>query len=118
MSDHRSYSRVRTHGGVAYTAGILGRSDGGDLVPGGTVAELRQALHLLDGLLDAEGASRTDVLKLVVYLVDIGDLVPMDSVFREWFVEPRPTRTTVQVAALPGSASVEIEATFSVSSGS
>lgn len=114
MSDHRSYSRVRRHGGVGFTAGILGRDHDGALVPGGTTAEFEHALRLLDELLDREGSSRADVLRLGVYLTDIGDLVAMDGVFRRWFADPRPTRTTIEVAALPGSASIEIEASFAV----
>lgn len=114
MSDHRSYSRIRVHGGLALTAGILGRGDDGDLVSGGTAAEFDRGLDILDGHLDELGVGRSEVLRLVVYLADIGDLVAMDEVFRQRFDDPRPTRTTVQVAALPGGASVEVEATIAL----
>jgi 2-iminobutanoate/2-iminopropanoate deaminase len=108
--DEPPYSRTRTAGPLLLTAGILGRRDGA-LVDGGTEAELRQALANLDGLLAGEGLDRSDVVRLVVYLADMGDMAVLNTVFVEHFDEPRPARTTVEVSALPGGARVEIEAT-------
>lgn len=104
------YSRLREAGGLTLTAGILGQTDSG-LVAGGTGPELRQALANLDALLSTAGHRSADVVRLVVYLTDIDDMEVLNEAFVEHFAEPRPARTTVVVAALPGGARVEIEAT-------
>lgn len=104
------YSRLREAGGLILTAGILGQTDTG-LVGGGTAPELRQALANLDALLATVGHTSADVVRLVVYLTDLADMEVLNEAFVGHFAEPRPTRTTVVVAALPGGASVEIEAT-------
>lgn len=104
------YSRLREVGDLVLTAGILGRADAG-LVAGGSGPELRQALTNLDALLATAGRTSADVVRLVVYLADIADIDVLDEAFVEHFAEPRPARTTVAVVALPGGASVEIEAT-------
>ena len=116
MAADPPYSRIRHAGPVAVTAGILGRRDG-DLVTGGTAAELDQALSNLRSLLGGEDLLLRDVVRLVVYLVDIDDVDVLNEAFVRWFDEPRPARTTVAVAALPGGAHVEIEATVDARHG-
>lgn len=110
-ADDPPYSRIRQAGPVWVTAGILGRR-AGDLVPGGTAAELDQALDNLRRLLDVHGLAMDHVVRLVVYLTDIEDVPVLNDRFCAAFDEPRPARTTVAVAALPGRAHVEIEATI------
>jgi len=110
------YSRIRRAGPLWVTAGILGRRDG-DLVPGGTGAELDQALANLAALAADAGLGLADVVRLVVYLVDIDDMGLLNDRFTQAFAEPRPARTTVAVAALPGGARVEIEATLASDEG-
>lgn len=110
MSTDPPYSRLRRAGDLVVTAGILGRRDG-QLVAGGVAAELAQALDNLEALLDGEGLSERDVVRLVVYLTDIDAMGELNEQFTARFTEPRPARTTVQVAGLPGGASVELEAT-------
>jgi 2-iminobutanoate/2-iminopropanoate deaminase len=96
------------------TSGQVGLADDGSgasaLVPGGTAAELRQALQNVAEVLAIEGATLTDVVKTTLYLVDIGDFVAVNEVWVEYFAEDRPTRSAVAVAALPIGARVEVEA--------
>jgi 2-iminobutanoate/2-iminopropanoate deaminase len=80
------------------------------LVPGGTVAELKQALQNLAELLAVEGATLDDVCKTTLYLVDISDYAAVNEIWIECFAGNRPTRSAVAVAALPIGARVEVEA--------
>lgn len=107
----RPYSRTRRHGDLVLCAGVLGRGADGELVTGGIAAELEQALDNLASLLEGEGVGLPDVLRLVVYVTDLGATEALDEVFARRFPDPRPVRTTVQVAGLPAGARVEVEAT-------
>ena len=106
------YSRTRRAGPLLVTAGILGRS--GEDLADGVEAQVVVAFDNLAALLSAEGLAESDVVRLVVYLTDIADMEVLNRVFCERFSEPRPTRSTVAVNALPAGARVEIEATASL----
>jgi 2-iminobutanoate/2-iminopropanoate deaminase len=82
----------------------------GELVQGGVEAETRQALINLKHVLEAAGASLSDVLKTTVFLRDMNDFTRMNAVYGEFFTESYPARSAVQVAALPKGGAVEIEA--------
>jgi 2-iminobutanoate/2-iminopropanoate deaminase len=108
------YSPVRRVGDWVITSGQVGVAAAGggppSLVPGGTVAELRQALQNVAEVLAVEGATLADVVKTTLYLVDMGDFAAVNEVWVEYFTENRPTRSAVAVAALPIGARVEVEA--------
>ena len=108
------YSPVRRVGDWVVTSGQigLGTDDSGAaaLVPGGTVAELRQALQNVAEVLAIEGATLPDVVKTTLYLVDMGDFAAVNEVWVEFFTENRPARSAVAVAALPLGARAEVEA--------
>ena len=108
------YSPVRRVGEWVITSGQVGLAadDTGSaaLVPGGTVAELKQALQNLAELLAVEGATLDDVCKTTLYLVDMNDYAAVNEAWVEYFPAERPTRSAVAVAALPIGARVEVEA--------
>jgi 2-iminobutanoate/2-iminopropanoate deaminase len=108
------YSPVRRVGDWVITSGQVGlisdEGGGAGLVPGGTVAELRQALQNVAEVLAIEGATLPDVVKTTLYLVDMGDFAAANEVWVEYFTQNRPTRSAVAVAALPIGARVEVEA--------
>ena len=108
------YSPVRRVGDWVVTSGQIGlRTDDSGasaLVPGGTVAELRQALQNLAEVLAIEGATLPDVVKTTLFLVDMGDFATVNEVWVEFFTEHRPARSAVAVAALPLGARAEVEA--------
>ena len=107
------YSPVVVDGDLVLTAGQVGFDANGDLVAGGIEPQTRQALDNLTACLAAAGCERTDVLKVNAYLADLGDFDGYNAVYREYFQEPYPARTTVGVS-LPGGILVEIEATARV----
>jgi 2-iminobutanoate/2-iminopropanoate deaminase len=108
------YAPVRRVGDWVITSGQVGvaTDDTGatGLVPGGTLAELHQALENLAELLAVEGATLPDVVKTTLYLVDMSEFAAVNEVWVEYFTDDRPTRSAVAVAALPIGARVEVEA--------
>ena len=105
----RPYSPARSAGNVVAFSGQIGQRDG-QLVPGGFLEELRQALANLGQLLEGAGLDRTDVIKVNVYLVDIADWERLNEPYMKFFGEPLPARKSLAVAAMPRGARVEIEA--------
>jgi reactive intermediate/imine deaminase len=106
------YCQAIVHGGWVYCSGQIALDpDHGQMVGGGNIeAETRQVLQNLDAVLRKAGASRGDVVKANVYLMDMDEFSKMNqvyAVFFEGFVPP--ARATVQVAALPKGARVEID---------
>lgn len=101
---------------LVFTAGQLGIDpDIGELVAGGIEAETRQAMTNLKHVLEAAGSSLDNVIKTTVFLQDINEFGRMNNVYREFFTEKFPSRSAVQVAALPKAGAVEIEAIAYVS---
>jgi 2-iminobutanoate/2-iminopropanoate deaminase len=96
---------------LIFTAGQLALDPAsGKLVEGGIEAQTRQVLTNLKHILEAAGAGLETVVKTTVFLADMGEFAAMNGVYAEFFGEAMPARSTVQVAALPLGARVEIEA--------
>ena len=96
---------------LIFTSGQAGLSPKtGEIVPGGIEAESRQTIENLAVILKAAGSSLEKVVKTTVYLKSMGDFAAMNAVYAEYFGEESPARTTIQAAALPKNAMVEIEA--------
>jgi 2-iminobutanoate/2-iminopropanoate deaminase len=81
----------------------------GALVEGGVRAETLQVLANLRAVLGDAEAGWGDVAKVGIFLVDLGDFAAVNELYEAEVGGHRPARSTVQVAALPGGASVEIE---------
>ena len=82
----------------------------GKMVDGGVDAQARQVLANIGAVLRDCGAQLTDVAKTTVFVTDITEFPTVNAAYAEAFGDHRPARSTVQVAALPGGALVEIEA--------
>lgn len=82
----------------------------GRLVDGDIAAQTEQVLRNLGALLDAAGVSFSDVARTTVYLADMEDFASMNEVYRRFFVEPFPARSTIQASRLPRDARIEIDA--------
>jgi reactive intermediate/imine deaminase len=106
------YCQAIVHGGWVYCSGQIALDpDHGQMVGGGNIeAETRQVLQNLDAVLRKAGASRGDVVKANVYLMDMDEFSKMNQVYAVFFERlVPPARATVQVAALPKGARVEID---------
>jgi 2-iminobutanoate/2-iminopropanoate deaminase len=94
-----------------YTAGQLGIvPETGNIIDGGVESETRQSLTNIKNILEKGGSSLNWVVKTTVFLRDMNDFSLMNSIYAEFFLYDPPARSTVQVAALPKGAAVEIEA--------
>ena len=85
----------------------------GEMVPGGVTEQTHRAIRNLQAVLAAAGLTLADVVKTTVYLQDMGDFAVMNAAYGEHFGQhgsAPPARSTVQVAKLPLSALVEIDA--------
>ncbi|NGP52381.1 Rid family detoxifying hydrolase [Thioalkalivibrio sp. XN8] len=81
-----------------------------ELVSGDIEAEVRQVFRNLAAVATAAGASLDDAVRLTVYLTDLGDFAVVNRVMEDVLSPPYPARATVQVAALPKGARVEVDA--------
>jgi 2-iminobutanoate/2-iminopropanoate deaminase len=82
----------------------------GELVAGGVEEQTRRVMENLRAVLAAAGAGFDRVVKTTVFLVDLADFAKVNEIYGSYFGEAPPARSTVQVAALPRGARVEIEA--------
>ena len=104
------YSQAICTESLVFTAGQIGLDPATmEIVKGGIEAETRQALTNLKHILESADSGFNFVVKSVVFLQDMNDFAKMNSVYAEFFPENPPARSTVQVAALPKGALVEIE---------
>ena len=112
------YSVAIRSGGLIFVSGTLGMDpETGELVPGGIEAQTRKVLENLSNILKAGGSSLDRVVKTTVFLADMSEFPNMNAVYAEFFVHEPPARSTVEVAALPKSAAVEIEAIATLREG-
>ncbi|MSU65845.1 MAG: hypothetical protein EXS38_07040 [Opitutus sp.] len=81
----------------------------GNYVPSDIQTETRQVFENIGSILAAAGSSFDKIVKVNVYLRDIGDFAAMNEVYARYFAAPFPARTTIQAGALPRGFAVEIE---------
>jgi 2-iminobutanoate/2-iminopropanoate deaminase len=105
------YSQGIVAGGFLFTAGQIALDPStGQLVGGDCVAQTERVLANLSAVLAEAGARWEDVVKTTVFLVDLNDFPRVNEVYGRALGAARPARSTVQVAALPRGALVEIDA--------
>jgi len=97
--------------GWIYTSGQIPLSASGEKVNGGIVQQTEQVFDNLEATLTAGGSSLAKVVSANVFMTDLGEFATMNEVYARRFGGHRPARTTVQVAALPTGAQVEIAVT-------
>jgi len=105
------YSQAMAEGSLLFTSGQLPIDPAtGELRNSDIVTAARQVLLNLRAVLVAGGADINTVIKTTVFMKDMRDFQAFNGVYAEFFREPFPARSCVQVAALPKDALVEIEA--------
>lgn len=109
-----AYSQATTNGSIVFTAGQIPVTADGDLLADESITvQTRQALESVSAVLEEEGLTPEDVLKVTVFLDDIDDFDEMNDAYGEYFLDNPPARSAVEVAALPKGVGVEIEAVAS-----
>jgi 2-iminobutanoate/2-iminopropanoate deaminase len=96
--------------GTLYISGQIGMDATGK-IPETFEAETKQVLDNIGAILKAAGMTPSDVVSSQVYLTDGNNFQQMNGVYGAFFKDPRPTRTTVVVAKLVGTARIEITCT-------
>ena len=105
------YNQAITVGDLVFVAGQLGVAPGGGgMVGDGITEQTEQVMENLAAILAASGSGLANLVKTTVFLTDLGDFAAMNEVYARHVGERPPARSTVQVAALPSGARVEIEA--------
>jgi 2-iminobutanoate/2-iminopropanoate deaminase len=107
----RPFSTALLVDDTLYISGQVGADLKTGQIPDDFEAEVRQCLDNIGLILKAAGMSFADAVSVQVYLTDMSLFPRMNAVYVKYFPEPRPTRTTVGVAALVGKARVEITVT-------
>ena len=97
-------------GNTLYIAGQEGTDDSDKLVAGGIGPETTAALENVQKVLKAAGFELKDVVSVTVYLADIHEFPDMNKVYKGVMPDPKPTRATIQAAALVNNARIEISA--------
>jgi 2-iminobutanoate/2-iminopropanoate deaminase len=105
------YSQAIESGALVFCSGQIGLDPAvGTIAAGGIEHETRRVLENLRAVLAEAGLGLRDVVKTTIFLADLGDFEIVNRVYGEHFEAPYPARSTVQVAALPRKAGIEIEA--------
>ena len=105
------YSQAIQIGQLLFTSGQVPiDSETGAIVEGGIQEQARQSLNNIKAILNAAGTNMGAVVKTTVFLQDMNDFAAMNEVYAQFFQEPYPARSAVQVARLPKDVLVEIEA--------
>ena len=105
------YSQAVETDGFVFTSGILPIDPvTGEIFGGDVKSQTELVLKNMENILKAAGIQLKHILKTTVYLTDLTAFADMNTAYESFFKENPPARTTVQVAALPKGAYVQIEA--------
>jgi 2-iminobutanoate/2-iminopropanoate deaminase len=104
------YSQGMRQGQWVFTSGQLPMAAGGELITDDIARAARHCLENVQAVLESGGATMADVVKVTVFLTDMGDFAAVNTVYAEFFPEPYPARSCIEVARLPKDAPIEIEA--------
>lgn len=105
------YSQATRHGAMVFLSGQIPLDPAtGALVEGDIAAQARRAFDNLRAVCHAAGGTLDDVVRVGLYLTDLGDFAEVNTVMAEYFAAPFPARSTIEVSALPKGAGFEVDA--------
>ncbi|MDO4681937.1 MAG: RidA family protein [Lautropia sp.] len=105
------YSQAVRAGNTVYLSGQIPLDPKtGEVVSGGFEAQVHQAFRNLKAVVEASGGRLDQVVRLGLYLTDLGQFAVVNSIMAEYFQAPYPARSTVGVASLPKGVPFEVEA--------
>jgi len=109
------YSQAVKRGDTVFLSGQIALDpETMKVVPGGINEQAHRGFMNLRAVCEAAGGSLDGVLKLTIYMTNLGDFSTVNQIMAEYFSEPYPARATVEVAALPLGVEVEVEAILGV----
>ena len=106
-----TYSQAIRTGDIVYLSGQIPlQPDTMALVTGDITDQIRQVFDNLQAVAQAAGGTLADIVKLNIYLTDLGHFAAVNQIMADYITEPYPARAVVGVAALPKGAQVEMDA--------
>ena len=110
-----TYSQAVKHQGLIFISGQIPLDpESMKTVTGGIEAQIRRVFESLSAICNAAGGSLDDIVKLTVFLTDLGNFPQVNTIMGQYFSAPYPARAAVEVSALPKGVDVEMDAIFSV----
>lgn len=103
------YSQAIQTGNMLFTSGQIPINPATGEIPSGVEAQARQALTNVKNLIEASGGSIDNVVKTTVFIKDMNDFAKINEIYAEFFTEPYPSRSCVEVARLPKDVLLEVE---------
>jgi 2-iminobutanoate/2-iminopropanoate deaminase len=112
------YSQAVRSGSFLFCSGQIPLDPkSGQIVPGDAATQTRRVMDNVAAILKAEGLTFDHVVKTTIFLTNLGDFQTVNEIYGSYFEQDPPARSTVQVAALPRGANVEIEVIAVVNEG-
>ena len=108
------YSQAISSNGLLFLSGQIPLTLSGVMCDGDFEARTRQVFNNIKGILQSEGLTFSNIIKVNVYLVDINNFSIVNHVMEDLFDTPYPARALVEVSALPKNSDIEVEAVASV----
>lgn len=106
-----TYSQAVKHQGLVFISGQIPLDPASmEIVEGGIEAQIRRVFENLSAVCEAAGGSLDDIVKLGVFLTDMGDFPQVNTIMGQYFTAPYPARAAVEVSALPKGVNVEMDA--------
>ncbi|MCD8390392.1 MAG: RidA family protein [Firmicutes bacterium] len=103
------YSQAVVCGNLLFASGQVPINPETGEIPEGLEAQTRQALTNVKNLIESAGASIDNVVKTTVFIKDMNDFAKINEIYAEYFTEPYPARSCVEVARLPKDVLLEVE---------
>ncbi|MCI8519993.1 MAG: RidA family protein [Clostridia bacterium] len=104
------YSQAITAGNTLFTSGQIPIDPATGNIPEGVEAQARQVLTNVKNLIAAAGGDIANTIKTTVFIKNMNDFAKINEIYAEFFTEPYPARSCVEVARLPKDVLLEIEA--------
>lgn len=104
-----TYSQGVEYNGVYYFSGQIGMDPANGKLVEGFEAQTKQIMENIDGLLESCNLTREHIIKTSIFVTDLANFGAVNEAYIEYFKEPYPARSCVEVPALPKGALVEIE---------
>ena len=106
----RSSQAVKAGGFLFVSGQIPINPETGDLMTSSIEEQANQVILNLKSICEAAGSGLEDIVKLTIYLTDLGNFAKVNEAMLEYFLEPYPARATVEISALPLGVNVEMDA--------
>ncbi len=106
-----TYSQAVKVGNTVYISGQIPLDPASmDVIAGGTEAQITRVFDNLSAVAEASGGSLGEVVKLNIFLTDLGCFASVNEIMARYFTEPYPARAAIEVSALPKGVELEMDA--------